>query len=102
MIVLLTALPRVGKTTALERFIERWQSDIFWILSKELRDQAGERVGFEGITSDGRREIFAHKTLIHSLFMVGDYRVDVGVVDRIFVGRYSLCAKSSKKTFCVG
>lgn len=84
MIVLLTGLPGTGKTTILEKFLQRYMADCFWVLSKELRDESGERVGFEAITSDGERGIFAHKELIHSENLVGSYHVDVAAIDQLF------------------
>lgn len=84
MIVLLTGLPRAGKTTVLEKFIQKYQGDCFWILSKEIRNDAKERVGFEAVTSDGRKGIFAHKEKIHSENVIGSYRVDLEIVDQLF------------------
>lgn len=84
MIVLLTSLPGTGKTTVLDKFLKKYSGDCFWILSKEIRNNKGERVGFEAVTSDGRRETFAHKELIKSENLVGSYQVDLAVIDRLF------------------
>lgn len=84
MIILLTGLPGVGKTTVLENVIRKYSGDCFWILSKEMRNAANERVGFTAVTSDDQKGIFAHKEFIQSDQNVGDYRVDLEVVDRLF------------------
>jgi nucleoside-triphosphatase len=85
MIVLLTGLPGVGKTTALDAFIRKYGKDSYWILSKELRNATGERVGFEAVTSDGQRAVFAHKESIRSEHMIGSYHVDLTTIDGVFV-----------------
>ncbi|MFA6428929.1 MAG: nucleoside-triphosphatase [Patescibacteria group bacterium] len=84
MIILLTGLPGMGKTTVLERFLEAYKNDCFWILSKELRNPLGERVGFEAVTSDGQSGVFAHKEAIRSDDIIGSYHVDLTVVDKMF------------------
>ncbi len=84
MIVLLTALPGMGKTTVLESFLKKYQDPCAWILSKEIRNEAKERVGFEAITSDGHGGVFAHKNDIRSEHLVGNYHVDLEVIDRVF------------------
>lgn len=84
MIVLLTGLPGEGKTTVLTRFLEQYTQDCFWIISKELRETPEERIGFEALTSEGERGIFAHKRLIESDQLIGTYRVDLPTIDRLF------------------
>ena len=84
MIILLTGLPRTGKTTVLNRFLKAHQNDCDWIVSHEIRNAADERVGFEASTSSGDRGIFAHKEHIQSEWEMGGYRVDLHVIDRLF------------------
>lgn len=84
MIILLTGLPGIGKTTVLEAFLQTYSEDCFWILSKEMRNEAKGRVGFEAVTSDGQRGVFAHKESIRSEMRVGDYAVDLEMIDRLF------------------
>ena len=84
MIILLTALPGTGKTTALEKFLHLFKGDCYWILSKEIRNNKNERVGFEALTSDGQKGLFAHKEAIQSESMIGSYHVDLSVIDTIF------------------
>ncbi len=84
MIVLLTGLPGTGKTTVLEHFLKDYSGDCFWIVSKELRNETKERIGFEVILSDGRKDIFAHKTEIKSEHRIGDYQVDLNVIEKSF------------------
>lgn len=84
MIVLLTGLPGTGKTTLLRRFLGGWRQDCFWIVSNEIRNEAGERIGFEASTSTADRGVFAHKEAIASEVMMGTYHVDIPAIDRLF------------------
>lgn len=84
MIVLLTGLPGTGKTTVIENFLKIYNGDCFWVISRELRNEADERVGFEAVLSDGRADVFAHKTQIKSEHRIGDYHVDMNVVEELF------------------
>jgi len=81
MKLLLTGLPGTGKTTLLTSMLP---TDCFYVVSEEIRDEAGNRVGFKVKTSTGLSEVFAHKTSVDSDQAVGDYRVDIGAIDRLF------------------
>jgi nucleoside-triphosphatase len=41
-------------------------------------------VGFEAILSNGEKGIFAHKEKILSKYAVGDYQVDLEMIDKLF------------------
>jgi nucleoside-triphosphatase len=73
--LLLTGSPGCGKTTALERVVERLGSlRLAGFLTVELREH-GQRVGFEAVGLGGRRAILAH-VRVRSPSSVGRYGVD--------------------------
>ena len=84
MIILVTGRPGTGKTTVLERFLPSAPEGSVSVLSKELRDTQGNRIGFEGRTSAGKTGIFAHKTDVISEMRVGTFLIDLPVVDELF------------------
>lgn len=83
--ILLTGPPRSGKTTVIERVIERLEAQglaVGGIVSPEIRTQ-GDRVGFEIVdVRSGETEVMAHVDLTSGP-RVGKYRVDIAAVDRI-------------------
>lgn len=84
MKILLTGLPGMGKTTVLKRFLELNRAPCRWVVSSEMRNEVGLRVGFSVTTSEGDSTVFAHKERIESEARIADYRVDLGVIDRVF------------------
>jgi len=83
--VLLTGSPGVGKTTVVERLVERVRehgAEVRGVFSPEIRDEDGERVGFR-ITdvSTGRSEVMAH--IEYEGTSVGKYGVDVQAVEAV-------------------
>jgi nucleoside-triphosphatase len=84
MIILLTGKPGAGKTTLIERFLTQTANVSFWVVSKEMRDAAQMRIGFEAQTSTGVRGVFAHKQRIQSSEQVGSYYLDLAVIDQVF------------------
>lgn len=84
MIILLTGAPGVGKSTVIEHFIKYYSKPVRWVMTKEIRDSDGARVGFSAVTSSGEEAVVSHKTAIESEFSVGANKVDVSVVDRLF------------------
>jgi len=86
MKILLTGKPGVGKSTVLEKVIVGLKCEKYGIVSKEIRDDKGQRVGFKAIAMDSREKIFAHKTFVKSKFIVGGkYHVDVEAIDGFVV-----------------
>ncbi len=82
MKLLLTGLPGTGKTTLLQTLIPLLE-DPFWVLCREIRNAAGQRVGFEVEASTGSQGLLAHKQDIQSTAVIGDYRVDLGAIDAL-------------------
>lgn len=73
--VLLTGSPGCGKTTLIQRVLERLERPAGGFFTQELR-QAGIRKGFEIVTLDGRRGLLAHVDLPGPL-RVGRYRLNM-------------------------
>lgn len=83
MKLLLTGPPDTGKTTLLKKIIAR-SPGAFWVISEEMRDEAGNRVGFKAKTSGGDEAVFAHKTAIKSNLYIGNFGVDLAAIDQTF------------------
>lgn len=78
---LITGRPGSGKTTAIQRVVQRLERPIGGFTTGELREH-GRRVGFEIRTLDGERAVMAH--VDHSgPERISRYGVDVGAVDRL-------------------
>ena len=79
-------MPGVGKSTILQKVRDSFQGAMHGIISKELRDQHGTRVGFIAVNQNNTSKLFAHKTDIKSDFIVGDkYYVDINVINNFVV-----------------
>jgi nucleoside-triphosphatase len=83
MKLLLTGPPGVGKTTLIQKVISQAER-AFWVVCTEVRNEQGQRVGFEAETSTGLKGLIAHKHNISSDAMIGDYRVDPAAIDHLF------------------
>lgn len=83
MNLLLTGAPGSGKTTLIQRSLERYDGRAGGFTTQEIRID-GARAGFEIRTLDGGYGVLAH---IHqaSLVQVGKYGVDLGVVENLAV-----------------
>lgn len=55
-----------------------------WVLTREILDEAGERVGFRTSSSTGTSRIISHKHDIESSLVVGQNRVDISAIDEMF------------------
>jgi nucleoside-triphosphatase THEP1 len=73
--ILLTGPPRVGKTTCIERLLERLDVAAAGFVTREVR-RGGKRVGFDVESLDGRRGTLA-RTGKSSPWRVGRYGVDL-------------------------
>ncbi|MBM4326660.1 MAG: AAA family ATPase [Deltaproteobacteria bacterium] len=79
--ILLTGPPRCGKSTLIEKIISRLARPATGFFTREIREKS-RRVGFEIVTLDGKRGIFAHES-IHSRRRVGKYGVDLDEFHRV-------------------
>jgi nucleoside-triphosphatase THEP1 len=81
--ILLTGPPRSGKSTLIEKAIEKIKRPATGFLTRELREQ-GKRVGFLIETIDGKIGLLAHEN-ITSNYRVGKYKVSLQDLDQIAV-----------------
>lgn len=79
--VLLTGRPGIGKTTIIRRFIDELNLPSAGFYTQEIRE-SGNRVGFEIVALDGRRNIMAHVDF-NKHYRVGKYGVDLRAIDEI-------------------
>jgi nucleoside-triphosphatase len=78
--LLITGLPRVGKTTLIKKLSEELKHlHPVGFYTEEIRE-GGVRKGFELISLDGKRGILSHKD-IKSPYRVGSYKVDIESFD---------------------
>ena len=85
MNILLTGPPRCGKTTLVERVVERVRPTVrlAGFLTREVRE-GGDRVGFDAIALDGREAVLARKGGGRGP-RVGSYAVDLPSFERVGV-----------------
>ena len=83
MNVLITGPPRSGKSTLIEKVVQRISRPVTGFFTQELREK-GRRVGFSITTLDGNNGVLAHQD-IKSRFRVGKYGVNLQDLDRIAV-----------------
>lgn len=81
--ILLTGPPGCGKSTIIEKIVQRINLPCTGFFTREIRER-GRRVGFSIDTLDGRRGIMAHID-IRSRYRVGKYGVNLQGVDTIAV-----------------
>src|SRR4030042_717191 len=78
--VLITGLPRSGKTTILEEVIAKYKDKVGFITKEVLRD--GKRTGFEIITNLGKRVMLADVNF-KTNYRVSKYFVDIKNLESI-------------------
>jgi len=81
--ILLTGPPRCGKSTLIEKLVERIDFPVTGFFTREIREK-GRRVGFCINTLDGREAILAHQD-IKSRWRVGKYGVNLKDIEDIAV-----------------
>jgi nucleoside-triphosphatase len=84
--LLLTGPPGVGKTTLVKRVVVKVRDAITCsgFITEEVRSEAGDRIGFDIVTLEGRRAPLARKGLREGP-RVGDYRVVVRSLECVAV-----------------
>jgi nucleoside-triphosphatase len=81
--VLVTGPPRSGKSTLIEKVVDKIKRPATGFFTQELREK-GRRVGFSITTLDGKTGVLAHQSL-RSKFRVGKYGVNLEDLDQIAV-----------------
>jgi nucleoside-triphosphatase len=81
--ILLTGPPGCGKSTIIEKIVQRINLPCTGFFTGEMRER-GRRVGFSIATLDGRRGIIAHID-IRSPYRVGKYGVNLQNIDTVAV-----------------
>ena len=81
--ILITGPPRCGKSTVIEKVVERIDLPATGFSTREIREK-DRRVGFSLTTLDGREGILAHQNL-RSRFRVGKYGVHIKDIEEIAV-----------------
>lgn len=81
--ILLTGRPGIGKTTVIQRVIQRQGGSASGFYTQEIRE-GGVRQGFEALTLDGRRALLAHVESSSPL-RVSKYGVELEEFERSIV-----------------
>ena len=81
--ILITGPPGCGKSTLIEKVINRMEEPVGGFFTREIKE-SGRRVGFSINTVDGREGILAHQN-IRSQFRVGKYGVNIEDIDSLAV-----------------
>ena len=81
--ILFTGLPGCGKSTIIEKVVQRINRPSSGFFTREIRDR-GRRVGFSITTLDGQHGTLAHID-IRSRIRVGRYGVNIQDIDKIAV-----------------
>ncbi len=81
--ILFTGLPGCGKSTIIEKVVQRINRPSTGFFTREIRER-GRRVGFSITTRDGEHGILAHID-IRSRIRVGRYGVNIRDIDEIAV-----------------
>ncbi len=81
--ILITGPPRCGKSTLIEKLVQRLKGPITGFFTSEIRENE-RRVGFSISTMDGREGVLAHRR-IKGRIRVGRYGVNLSDIDQIAV-----------------
>lgn len=92
--IFITGKPGTGKTTLIKKLIDEFNLDAGGFFTQEVRE-AGERIGFDILTLDGRRGILARKGM-KSRFKVGKYGVSLKDLDEIAVDSIKKALQENK------
>jgi nucleoside-triphosphatase len=79
----LTGLPGIGKTTVIQKALEKLSIPVAGFYTREIRDGTA-RVGFAIVTLDGKEGILAH-VRAKGTFRLGRYTVNIEDIERLAV-----------------
>lgn len=98
--ILLTAQPRTGKSTAIKKIVNMLGKDnCGGFYTEEIRED-GERVGFRICTLSGRTGILSHIN-IESDYRISRYGVDLETFERLCVSELESAIKDNNKKYIV-
>ena len=90
MRILITGIPRVGKSTIIQNIIKNINAPINGIITKELRNDSGKRIGFESCNLNSQCKLLAHVSDINSKYTIANkYHVDIDVIDNFICNEIS-------------
>lgn len=81
--ILLTGMPRIGKTTIIHTIISNIDKECTGFYTEEIKEKS-RRVGFKLLTLDNRNCILSHKNF-KSRYRVSRYRVNLDCIEKIGV-----------------
>lgn len=84
MNILITGKPGVGKTTLIQKVVEKIELPFQGFYTRELRDNQDRRVGFEIVTLDGKTALLAHVGHL-TPHRLGKYFVNVENINHVIV-----------------
>jgi nucleoside-triphosphatase len=91
---LLTGHPGVGKTTIINRLIEKLKFPAGGFFTEEIRED-NRRTGFAIVTLSGFKGVLAHRNF-RSRYKVGKYGVGVHTLNRMGVKEIQMCLMEKK------
>ncbi len=83
-VLLIAGRPGVGKTTLVRRLAEAFAGQVGGFYTEEIR-KGGKRVGFQLVTLCGKIAPFARRSWQHTQHRVGQYGVDLEVLEKLGV-----------------
>ena len=84
MNILITGKPGVGKTTLIQKVVEKIELSCQGFYTREIRSNANRRLGFEIVTLDGKIALLAHVDHL-TPHRLGKYFVNVDNINRVIV-----------------
>ncbi|MCS7257820.1 MAG: AAA family ATPase [candidate division WOR-3 bacterium] len=95
MRILITGKPKAGKTTLIKKIIKEF-SCVSWcgFYTEEVIEN-NNRVGFNIVTTDGQKVLFAHKD-IASPYYIGKYRVNLEALETVGINSLTIGIKNNK------
>jgi nucleoside-triphosphatase len=84
MNILITGKPGVGKTTLIQKVVEKVDLSCQGFYTREIRVNEASRVGFEIVTLDGKTALLAHIDHL-TPHRLGKYFVNVDNINRVIV-----------------
>lgn len=94
MKILITAKPRTGKSTLMSKVLSRIKVPTIAIITEEVIDDKGNRVGFKAKSENGEEILIAHISKIKSEIKVSSYFVDLSNLESFYLNQLDRIGKS--------